>query len=218
VSEDHDKRIAELERQLAEQKKINRVAELEAQIASQKSGQAHEKSGFQRTTAKPMRQQSDEERRADADRKILELYSKYQRGEITGQEYADERAHILHPFTYPNAKTLSPSETMGVSASVRWILVSLIQLVFAIGLIILVIYVVAASDKGTPTQTSKNATVNNDSATEDPDSVDPYCIGAKNVIARQCRGMPHGYGRKVCVEGQSRNHRCRDYIRDSLLP
>ena len=95
MSEDHDKRIAELEKHLAEQKKINRIAELEAQIAAQKSGQVHKKSGFQRTTAKPMRQQSDEERRAGVERKIGELWSLCESGEITKQEYFDAAALLI---------------------------------------------------------------------------------------------------------------------------
>jgi hypothetical protein len=148
MSEDHDKRIAELEKQLAEQKKINRIAELEAQIASQKSGQQSERpksddSQAKRDEAEAAIQEwerkhgylkekkpkhgflKEKKHGVSASRESVDFKTIQAQAEAQVQEWMQEASQELEQeHGHSNEKK---------SRGVRWLLVSLFQLVGVAG-------------------------------------------------------------------------------------
>ena len=169
MSEDHDKRIAELERQLAETEKYR--AEQEEQRKKELAEQELQRAEQEKQREIELGKQEQERAQQEKQRFASELVKKY------GVSANEKPVEVEEA---PAKKELT---------GVRWLLVSLFQLVFAIGLILIVIVVVNEMPPSETTQTSKSSTTKNNSATERPGSVDPICIRGvdRSNLAKACR-------------------------------
>jgi hypothetical protein len=221
VSEDHDKRIAELERRLAESEKYR--TEQEEQRKKELAEQELQRAEQEKQREIELGKQEQERAQQEKQRFASELVKKY------GVSANEKPVEVEEA---PAKKELT---------GVRWLLVSSIQLVFAVGLVLFVVIVVDENssvfkdnDGGPPTQTSKSSTAEDDSPlyvspSQAGDILRGCCEGAGGTWARagfdciiggQWGGDAYAYegcvGDGIIVRGNGRERPLRPRTRRGL--